>query len=105
MSRGLSTMRVPSLTIAPEAPVVGTLIRIDAEGKPIVDFPGNPGGPVEARTTVGAPSDFELSVVGPLPLLLAFDRGDPESPIIVGFVQDAFRERDRPHTVPRARSG
>lgn len=69
---------------------VGWIVQVPPTNQPLVDFPGNPGGPVAARSIVAArPAD------GPedpdhQPVLLVLEGGDPARPIIVGFVRDAF---------------
>jgi len=67
---------------------VGTLVRLDENGYAFVDFPGNPSGPIEARLAL---SVEPLSTPGPGSLvLLAFERGDPSLPLIVGLVREHF---------------
>ncbi|MDZ7591856.1 MAG: DUF6484 domain-containing protein [Rubrivivax sp.] len=68
---------------------VGRIIGYGLDGVPVVDFPGNTRGPVNARI---------LSAVGtvrPVPLprdtdvVLVFDSGDLSRPIILGALGDA----------------
>ena len=69
-----------------EGPVVGTLVGIPAEGRLLVDFPNNHGGPVGARTTVSVvPRDLGREV------LLLFEKGDPAKPVILGTLRESGR--------------
>ncbi|HVK54194.1 MAG TPA: DUF6484 domain-containing protein [Burkholderiales bacterium] len=70
------------------SPRVGHIVGALPSGQVTVDFPGNPRGPVAARTTVQVASE---QVQGSAVLLL-FEEGNPGKPVIVGFVQDAIRE-------------
>ena len=70
------------------AVAVGQIVRITPEDLPIVDYPGNQGGPVQARIAVEPPLD---RVFGWPPVLLAFENGDPVRPIIVGFVREKVK--------------
>ena len=79
---------------------VGQVVRISAAGQAFVDFPGNRRGPIEARTILQGPiMDAASETAGQkaeaveTPVLLAFENGDPELPIIVGLIRDTF---DRP---------
>jgi len=60
--------------------VVGSLIGVDAEGVPYVDFPQNrSGGPIPARTTVAlASAEAGADVV------LLFEAGDASRPLVLG---------------------
>ena len=66
---------------------VGRLAGISPEGRPIVDFDGNPGAPVVART---ACDDFwrDGGVPEGSALVLQFERGDPVLPIVVGRLRE-----------------
>jgi hypothetical protein len=66
---------------------IGRIVDIE-DGRPIVDYAGNPGGPVEARVAVEAPAGFDHSALSRIPVLLLIDKDQPASPIIVGFVRD-----------------
>lgn len=63
-------------------------MRVDREGQPFVDFPGNPSGPVAARLAVSETEIGALleSGVG-CEVLLVFPDNDPARPIIVGRVR------------------
>ncbi len=69
------------------APVVGRIVRMDAAG-PWVDFPGNPGGPVLARTTI--PLEREVVAAASAEsrgVLLVFEQSWLDRPIVVGLLQ------------------
>jgi hypothetical protein len=65
---------------------VGTLVRIDDEGRPLVSFPGSPGQPVVARVAFsGNSTDF----VEGAPVLLVFENGDESRPLVLGPVRES----------------
>jgi hypothetical protein len=68
---------------------VGEILQLTAEGQALVDYPGNPGGPVAARSVVSAPPAEGGRLEG-MRVLLLFENGDAARPIIVGIVRDAF---------------
>jgi hypothetical protein len=68
---------------------VGWIVRISVDGHPLVDFPGNPRGPVEARH-IGATLPDGFTTAAAPNVLLAFERGDLSRPIIVGFIGDSL---------------
>ncbi len=74
----------------------GTFVGVAPNGRPQVDFPGNPGDPVEARVLVTQTGDLPTPDDGPIGVLLTFDRGDVHCPIIIGVVRDTFAERESP---------
>lgn len=62
---------------------VGKLVAARETGHIMVDYQGNPFGPLPARSTVRvAPGDEKRD------LLLMFEKNDLQLPIIIGFVQD-----------------
>lgn len=72
---------------------VGEIAAIDDEGHAEVTFPGNHGVPVRARSVVDAPAragEHSQALVG-APVLLVFENGDPNRPIIVGLVREELR--------------
>lgn len=73
-------------------PVVGRIVRIMDDGRPLVDYPGNSRGPVEARSIIDQLPD-SADEVHPIniPVLLVFDQGDSRRPIVVGLIQNSFR--------------
>jgi hypothetical protein len=67
----------------------GHITRVDRDGRPIVDFMGNPAGPAIARCLEG------IVLKGPLDsqdisVLLAFEHGDPTRPVILGVVASSI---------------
>jgi hypothetical protein len=75
------------LGISPGGCCLGVLVAVTPAGGALVDFPGNRGGPVEARTILTlAAADRERCGEG-TPVLLWFEH-DEALPIIVGLVRD-----------------
>lgn len=75
------------LTELPAA-CMGTLVGYSPERGPLVDFPGNPAGPVAARSLVALDEAMLQSAAGQrLAVGLVFERGDPGLPLILGLVQ------------------
>jgi hypothetical protein len=76
---------------APLGASVGRVMRVDREGRPFVDFPGNPSGPVAARLAVG---DAEMAALvesgAGCNVLLVFQENDLAQPIIVGRVRECL---------------
>jgi hypothetical protein len=72
----------PTISRWPEV-VIGILDGFDAEGRPLVDYPGNAAGkPLPALTT----ALYETDAVGRQVALLFAD-GDAARPVIVGLVR------------------
>jgi hypothetical protein len=69
---------------------VGQLVQVSPKGKALVDFPGNPVGPLEARSLVGAIGSPEATLREDLPVLLVFENGDPTLPIIIGVIGEVI---------------
>ena len=67
---------------------VGHVVGLDPERGVLVDFPGNPGGPVPARllAALDAPR-LAAAAAGRQPAALMFERGDPTLPLLVGLVE------------------
>lgn len=62
---------------------IGTLSLIRDTGDILVDFPDNPLDPIPALSTIDIRhEDVNRSV------LLAFDNGDPQRPVITGFIKE-----------------
>jgi hypothetical protein len=68
--------------------VVGRLTRIDDDGVPHVDFPGNARGELPAR--VLGPAGMPPSTGAAPEVALAFEGGNPARPLILGFVSTRF---------------
>ena len=67
------------------ATVLGRLTGATADGQPLVDFPGNDGDPVPARSTVTILADAVMSMPE---VMLAFPAGPDTTPVIVGVIQN-----------------
>jgi hypothetical protein len=66
---------------------VGRIVRVEADGDVIVDFPGNRLGPIRARVATSE----ELATSTSEPLLLNFEEANPALPIVVGVVKEGTR--------------
>ena len=76
--------------------VVGWLVDW-AAGEPVVDFHGNPSGPVVARTTVTLDvSTARQAVDARQGVVLTFEHGDLGRPIVLGLLQPTAELRLRP---------
>lgn len=67
---------------------VGSIVEIDLDGRPIVRFAGAIR-PVRARVAALSDCSDASSAVG-ASVILVFENGDPDLPIIVGFVRDTL---------------
>ena len=65
---------------------VGIVLGADAAGQPLVDFPGNPYGPLVARVAVVGGFDVAACVAGCAQVVLVFERAEASLPIIVGVM-------------------
>jgi hypothetical protein len=83
---------VDFIGVATSAMALGHIVRITPEDIPVVDYYGNPTGPLEARIATDPPA--ECSGNWP-PVLLAFENGDPTLPVIVGFVRRTMKAGPR----------
>lgn len=70
-------------TEAVQGVLVGRLISAKKTGYMLVDYPGNPFGPLHARSTVRI-SDRD----GNSEVVLVFEDNNPRLPIIIGVIQD-----------------
>ncbi|MCY0986565.1 DUF6484 domain-containing protein [Nannocystis sp. ILAH1] len=84
---------VPPAPVLPAA-IVGTIVAFEQGRGCIVDYPGNPAGPVPARLLVALDrAALRRAAAARTPAALLFEGGDPERPLIVGLVQDAAPRR------------
>jgi uncharacterized protein DUF6484 len=88
MSQSVGEIRAAAGGLPPvsQALCLGQIVEITRQGKVLVDFPGNPWGPVEARC-IAAPAS-EVPPPPRTPVLLWFEGGDRALPIVVGWVRD-----------------
>ncbi len=68
---------------------IGNIVDVTEQGVAVVDFPGNTGQPIMARSTLGEIEKNQLTDF-PAPVLLVFEQSDPLKPIITGFVNKAL---------------
>ncbi len=67
---------------------MGWLVGVDGAGGPVVDFPGNRGGPLAARRTLPLePEALQHAVARRQGVMLLFENGDPRLPVIIGIDQ------------------
>ena len=70
-------------------PRSGRLVGLNDQSRLLVDYPGNPFGPLRARTTLVLEAGaLEQAVADECPVLLLFEDGDPGRPIVVGLLRD-----------------
>jgi uncharacterized protein DUF6484 len=67
----------------------GHIVGVTSSGEALVDYPGNSGGPLQARSVV-ALDLAEVSDPEPLPVLLFFERPGFGSPIILGVIHSTI---------------
>lgn len=77
-----------SSTIAPGEIIIGSVIGLDPQGQPLVDFPENPfGHPLIAISTLAVlPQHVGREVA------LLFANGKPESPVVMGIIHSSLHE-------------
>ena len=74
--------------IAPGEVIIGTVTEIDGQGKPLVDYYGNPANKAQvALSTHG----ITRSHIGRQVALL-FANGDPRQPLIIGLIHSPLQE-------------
>lgn len=79
--------------------IVGRIVRLTEDGRAVVDFSGNPIGPIEARSVVQThPEGNEIGNVE-IPVLLFFENGDETLPIIVGVIRNTLHQNNLPREV------
>lgn len=82
----------PSASIFANSPavVIGRLLAGSTATAPLVEFPGNPAGPLRARTTLALDAaTIERAVATGQGATLAFENADPRLPIVTGLLQTA----------------
>jgi len=80
---------------------VGSLVEWSSGQPPRVDFPGNERGPLPARSTIALdPTIIAEAIASARGVLLSFEDGRPEAPIITGLLQDCGEISSLPDTAP-----
>ena len=75
-------------TIAPGEILIGSVVGINAQGQPLVDYPGNPlHSPIAALSTLGITQHHLGRHVA-----LLFANGNPHSPVIMGIIHSPLQE-------------
>ena len=88
MADGTVHSSVELMTGALATTLVGCIVAHDERGL-VVDFPDNPGPPAAARTVIALDRDTVAdAIASKRGVLLTFERGRPELPIVVGLLQD-----------------
>lgn len=93
MSRSDPPSFLASLAPAAQRDGAGANVRVGVVagargGAPLVDFPGNPDGPLPARSLVSLDARaLEAAVAARHEVVLLFDGGDARRPIIAGLLQ------------------
>jgi hypothetical protein len=83
-------------------PRTGRLVGHNEQSRLLVDFTGNPFGPLRARTTlVLAPAELSRAVAEQHAVLLLFEEGDPGRPIVVGLLRDEVPAAEAPAPEPK----
>lgn len=68
--------------------VVGRIVGVAADGRPLVDFDGNEAGPAPARHVVPmSPEALASFAESQQEVLLSFERADASRPVITGILQ------------------
>lgn len=82
---------------------VGRVVRIEESGLVLVNFPGNPNGPVRARLALPSRDRerFESNCMDQ-EILLVFDNNDASRPIVIGLVSDKLEAVAQPELEFRA---
>ena len=75
-----------------ESPVLGTLLSVTAEGVPLVDYPHNPHGPLQAKVACDLAPE---QVASGSSVLILFENGDGQCPVILGAVSDRIPASSR----------
>lgn len=67
----------------------GKIVGITNDGRPMVDFPGNSIVGLVARAAVTCAKRPRVPPAG-IPVVLAFEDGDPAAPVVVGMITAIF---------------
>jgi hypothetical protein len=70
--------------------LTGRVVDTDGEGRPVVDFEGNPAGPrVAGRLVPLEGEELELAIARRQPVRLRFEEGNARRPVIVGLASES----------------
>jgi hypothetical protein len=79
---------------------VGRLVKLDADGLPLVDYQGNTSGPLPAILAVPLDREgLQAAANAHAEVVLLFDGGDPLKPILLGLVQPTVPTSPAPSQV------
>jgi len=84
--------------VAAIQPRAGWIAEIDASGAVRVDYPGNTSGPLDARAVVDLPRTAIVEGER-TDVLLCFEAGDPQRPVILGILRSARVTQPAPETL------
>ena len=76
-------LEMESAEAVPAAALVGRVVRIEANGDVLVDFPSNQLGPIRARVATSENVEGKDE-----PVLLLFENGDRSLPVIAGLMRE-----------------
>lgn len=82
------SLRSPTAAATAAPSRLGTLTGVDKDGQLVVDYPGNPLGPIPAISLIRLTTDEASALTKARhPVLLTFEGGRPERPVVLGLVQ------------------
>jgi hypothetical protein len=83
-----SVFQLESFSEPTSATRIGWIVECSADRGLLVDFPGNVRGPLAARSTVALDATTLADAIAThREVLLAFDAGDEDRPIVIGLMQ------------------
>jgi hypothetical protein len=78
--------------------LTGRVVDTDGEGRPVVDFEGNPAGPRVARRLVPLEGEaLAAAIAQGQPVQLRFEEGNARRPVIVGLAPEEAATRRAPN--------
>ena len=88
MSRNMRVLQMEKTAESSLAAAVGRVVRVEADGNVFVDFPGSALGPIRARLATREPLEAGTAQR----VLLVFEDGSPDLPIVMGTLRDSLRQ-------------
>lgn len=70
--------------------IAGRIVGVTEDLCAIVDYPGNPLGPIAARTIIQTRAQNKRNDLLHKPVLLVLENSDPGLPIIIGIIHDTL---------------